>query len=152
VCHFYFCCRYSFMMHSLVGETYPSRLIGEMEFDQHQRPFQRVAGQRVHYIDYTLLLHTDEFALKPYVCLADTMAKDVFFVSPQEWVDRKEGIVYAPSHVTPKLSTDSLQLLCDELVKNQVSISTTIYFFENKKYKIAWRPYPLKGVYKDAGR
>ena len=128
-----------------------SRALGPAEFDQHNRTFQRIRGQRAHYIDYTLLLHNDEATLKPYICVADTTAKDVFFLGLEEWVDQKEGVVYAPSHVEPKLNGDGLRRLCDHFLEEKIPMSTTHYYFESRQRKIVWRPYPLKGVYGDFG-
>lgn len=122
-----------------------------VHMDKHSRPYQIIAGERVHYIDYTLFLHNDVATLKEFVCTADMTDRQFFFIARREWIDRKLGIVYAPTHVLPKLSGDALERLCEQLARDKVSMSTVKFHFGGQNRTIIWRPYPLKGVYADAG-
>ena len=132
-----------------------SRALGDIQYDTNGRAYQLVAGKRVNFIDYTLLLHDDVATLRNFVCTADTSSKEAkktYFIAQRDWVDRKEGLVYAPSSVLPKLDEDGLDRLCEHFARNGVDISTKSYHFEGRNRKLFWRPYPLKVVYTDCGK
>jgi len=131
--------------------TVSSRHLGSPQLDDDGRMYQIIAGSRAKFIDYTMFLDNDEVPLKPFVALIDLSEKRSYFISPKDWIDANEGVLWAPLHVLPGLKTEALQRMCDEFIMKQVSISTIKYFFDGIQRTVGWKRVTLKGVYRDFG-
>ena len=123
----------------------------EVYTDANGRAYSIIKGSRAQFKDYTLSLGNAHVQLQRFVVISDTNSKKQCYIVQRECVDRREGMVHHVA-MNPYIKNEEKRTnFCNQIVREEISRSTTMWSFQSKSYRLSWKSSPIKAIFRDFG-